>query len=69
MYQMEPNSKDPLSWITQSVNPRVVRITHASYFFFRNNKKEEISQQRHPFDLNPTLKKCVTWQGLETLLI
>ena len=27
MYQMKPNSKDPLSWITQSVNPRVVRIT------------------------------------------
>ena len=42
--QMKPNPKDPLSWITQSVNPRVLRITQ---FLPQEQKRGNISRETY----------------------
>ena len=64
MYQMKPNSKEPLSWITQSVNPRVLRIQ--LLFIPQEQKRENISTETF-VRLQSNIKKFVTWKGIETL--
>ena len=65
MYQMKPNSKEPSSWITQSVNPRVLRITQL-LFIPQEQKRENISTETF-VRLQSNIKKFVTWKGIETL--